>query len=244
MSAIDRVSQTRRPQGKPRGYQRWRHLLFVHWRVPLAELRRVVPQSLEIDTFEGDAFVGLVPFEMQAVRPAWAPEALAFNFLETNLRTYVHAAGRDPGVFFFSLEAASRIAVTAARVGWSLPYHFANMTMRVQGSAVEYQTTRASVPSARLNTRYRIGEELPVSKPESLEFFLFERYLLHTERGGRVWTGQVHHSPYPVRLAQLDAFEEGLVRAADLPEPAGLPELSHYSPGVDVEIFDLAPRRT
>ncbi|MEZ4369358.1 MAG: DUF2071 domain-containing protein [Polyangiaceae bacterium] len=241
---IDRISQTHRPSGKPRGYQRWRHLLFVHWRVPVAELRRLVPESLEIDTFEGDAFVGLVPFEMQGVRPAWSPEVFAFNFLETNLRTYVHVAGRDPGVYFFSLEAASRIAVTAARVGWGLPYHYANMAMDVRDAEVDYETTRTSDPAARLKTHYRITEELGASKPETLEFFLFERYLLHTERGGRVWTGQVHHTPYPVHLAELSSFEEGLIQAAGLPEPGRAPELCHYSPGVDVEIFDLAPRRT
>lgn len=241
---MDRISQTRRPAGKPRGYQRWRHLLFVHWRVPVSELRRVVPESLEIDTFEGDAFVGLVPFEMQGVRPAWAPEAFAFNFLETNMRTYVHVAGRDPGVYFFSLEAASRIAVTAARVGWSLPYHYANMAMDVRGSEVDYETTRTSDPAARLKTHYRITQELGASQPDTLEFFLFERYLLHTERGGQVWTGQVHHTPYPVHLAELESFEEGLVQAAGLSEPGCAPELSHYSPGVDVEIFDLAPRRS
>ncbi len=240
---IDRISQTRRPKGNPRGYQRWRHLLFVHWRIPVAELRRAVPTSLEIDTFEGDAFIGLVPFEMQGVRPAWAPEAFAFNFLETNLRTYVHVGGTDPGVFFFSLEAASRIAVTAARVGWSLPYHYANMAMDVRGSAIDYETTRASDPAARLEAHYRVGRELGASQPGTLEFFLFERYLLHTERGGKVWTGQVHHTPYPVQLAELERFEEGLVSAAGLSDPGRPPELSHYSLGVDVDIFDLAPRR-
>lgn len=240
-SQIDRVSATRRPKGKARGFQRWDHLLFVHWRVPVAALRAVVPESLEIDCFEGDAFIGIVPFEMRGVRPAWAPAALAFNFLETNLRTYVHVAGRDPGVYFFSLEAASRIAVATARVGWSLPYHFARMSMAVDGPKVAYETERTADPAASLKVKYTVGAALPEADPSSLEFFLFERYLLHTERSGQLLTGQVHHSPYPVHLAETHECDDGLVKAAGL-SIAGPPELSHYSPGVSVEVFDLGPR--
>src|SRR5687768_15954742 len=100
MESIDRIWPTRRPEGAPRGYQRWRDLLFLHWIVPEPALRAVVPPALEIDTHDGNAYVGVVPFAMLGVRPAWLPERLGFDFLETNVRTYVHVGGRDPGVYF------------------------------------------------------------------------------------------------------------------------------------------------
>lgn len=242
MASIDRIGPTLRPAGAARGHQRWRHLLFLHWPIPTEQLRPVVPASLDLDTFDGVAYVGLVPFVMEGVRPAWAPEALAFDFLETNLRTYVHVGGTDPGVYFFSLEAASRIAVMAARVGWSLPYHYAEMSIQLDGDRVRYSSTRAGEPSARVEVDYRIGELLGASKPATLEHFLFERYLLHTERAGRLRTGQVHHTPYPVQRVELASCEEGLRAAAGLPAEPVAPALAHYAAGVDVEIFDLAAR--
>jgi uncharacterized protein len=242
-SSIDRIGPTLRPSGTPRGYQRWRHLLFVHWPVPTELLRKVIPPALDVDTFDGQAYVGLIPFAMEGVRPAWIPEALAFDFLETNLRTYVHVRGEDPGIYFFSLEAASRVAVTAARIGWSLPYHFARMQMSTRGDEISYATTRSSNPAASLTVDYRIEAFLGASAPGTLEHFLFERYLLHTERRGRILTGQVHHQPYPVRRATVHRIEEGLRAASGLPPAPTEPTLTHYAEGVDVEIFDLAPRR-
>jgi uncharacterized protein YqjF (DUF2071 family) len=101
MEPIDRITPTQRPSRKTQGYQRWRDLLFLHWTVPEQVLRSLVPPALEIDTYGGDAYVGLVPFAMLGVRPVWLPERMGFDFLETNVRTYVHTGGRDPGVYFF-----------------------------------------------------------------------------------------------------------------------------------------------
>ncbi len=238
---MDRVSPTRRPAGRARGYQRWRNLAFFHWVVPSSLVRALVPRELEIDEFEGKTYVGLVPFLMQGVRPAWVPEAMAFEFLETNVRCYVHVDGGDPGVYFFSLDAASRIAVATARTVWGLPYHYSDMTLRQDGPGIHYTVRRRSEPNARLDVTWRSGELLGASEPGTLEHFLFERYLLHTVHRGRVYSGQVHHPPYPVQLAEVDAFEDGLLPAAGI-ELGGPPELCHYAAGVDVEIFDLAPR--
>ena len=115
---IDRITPTLRPSGLVVGHQRWRDLLFLHWPIPVAILRPLIPRQLEIDTYDGVAYIGLVPFWMTGVRPNWAPAQSAFSFLETNVRTYVYSEGcngRDPGVYFFSLEAASAIAVAVAR---------------------------------------------------------------------------------------------------------------------------------
>jgi uncharacterized protein len=236
---IDRIAPTRRPTGRPAGYQQWRSLLFLHWAMPVEQLRRRVPASLELDLYDGVAYVGIVPFAMQAVRPSWWPAALASNFLETNVRTYVVRNGR-PGVFFFSLEANSRLAVLAARTGWGLPYYHARMEMTRTGDEIEYQTRRTSSGGAAHQVRYRLGEDLRPSHPDALEYFLVERYLLFVERGGSLLCGQVHHSPYPVQRAEVLAVQDDLIVAAGLPRVAEPPALAHYSLGVDVEVFGLS----
>ncbi len=224
---------------RPAGYQRWRDLLFLHWPIPADALRRAVPAAHEIDLHEGTAYVGLVAFAMEGVRPAWLPEALSFRFLETNARTYVRGAGgSDPGVYFFSLDAASRLAVWAARIGWGLPYHFARMRLDRRGAEIAYETRRAR-GGAALAVRYEPGEALGPSRPGTLEHFLVERYLLHVERRGRLSVGEVRHPPYPLRAARVLECRESLIAAAGLPAPAGPPPLAHYSPGVDVEVGDL-----
>jgi uncharacterized protein YqjF (DUF2071 family) len=234
---MDRIQPTRRPDQPVQGYQSWRSLAFLHWPVPVEALRPLVPRPLSIDTHDGVAWLGIVPFVMQAVRPwTWWPKALAFNFLECNLRTYVHLNGAGPGVWFFSLEAASRLAVWAARAGWSLPYHFADMHMATTDDLTSYRTRRRS--GVELQASWRITAERGISRPGTLEFFLFERYLLYSARRGRLKIGQVHHAPYPVWDAELQHCEQTLTTAAGLPPLVGAP-LCHASPGVDVEIFAL-----
>src|SRR5262245_28331870 len=112
--SLDRIGPTRRPPRPVVGRQRWRQLLFAHWPVDPAALRKVVPEALDLDLFQGQAYVGIVPLRMRAVRGARTPAALGLNFLETNLRTYIRLGERDPGVYFFSLDASSRIAVEVA----------------------------------------------------------------------------------------------------------------------------------
>ncbi|MCA9069993.1 MAG: DUF2071 domain-containing protein, partial [Planctomycetaceae bacterium] len=199
-SKLDRIGPTKRPEGRCRGYQKWRSLLFLHWAIPVERLRPLVPAALELDLYEGTAYIGVVPFAMQGVRPRWCPERFAFNFLETNVRTYVSHQGR-PGVYFFSLDAASRIAVWAARQFWSLPYFYASMILEHRGDEVIYETCR---PSGVLHkVRYRLGEFLGPSQPDSLEFFFLERYLLFTEHRNKLYEGQVYHTPYPAQAAEV-----------------------------------------
>ncbi len=218
------------------GKQSWRNLLFLHWPVPVDELRPLVPQELTLDPFDGQVWVGLVPFRMHAVHPSWLPEKLALDFLECNLRTYVVYKDR-PGVYFFSLDASSRLAVWAARLGWSLPYFYAQMRESTADQKIRYQVKRTN--RARLDLTYRVGDELPASKPGSPEFFFLERYLLFSKRRGQMRCGQVHHMPYPANSAEVLAIDDGLISAAGLSQPAGPPTYAHWSPGVDVEVFEL-----
>jgi len=238
---IDRIAPTLRPFSSVVGHQRWRDLLFLHWPVPVELLRPLIPEPLSIDTYEGVAYVGLVPFWMVDVRPHWAPERSAFRFLETNVRTYTHLDGRDPSVYFFSLEAASRIAVAVARLQFGLPYFWANMGIRRDGARIEYRSRRLLGGHPRTRVRFEPGEHLGASAPGSLEHFLIERYYLHVMRRGRLWRGQVHHGAYPVQRARLLGLHDELIGAAGLPQPTTPPPLVHYVKGVDVEIFGLQP---
>ena len=234
---IDRIAPTHRPPGYPAGYQDWRSLLFMHWPVAVEVLRPLVPMHLDIDLYDGVAYLGLTPFAVRAARPIGVPKALGLSFLETNVRTYVHVGGREPGVYFFSLDAASLIGVVGARLSLGLPYFPARMHARRRGGVVEYAARRLTDGGPCLAVRYEVGEPLGASRPGTLEHFLLERYLLHLERWGKLWSVQVHHAPYAVERAHVVELRDELSAADGLPEPPGLPPLVHYSPGVDVEIF-------
>jgi len=203
----------------------------------------MVPPRLEVDTFEGRAYVGLVPFEMHDVRPSRFLPAVptARRFEETNLRTYVHSGGRDPGVWFFSLDASSALAVLGARAFFHLPYWHARMHTERAGDRVVYRSERhweGGSPAA-LDVAYDVGEELAPTAEGTFEHFLAERYFLYALTGsGVLLRGQVHHTPYPLRRARIVELEESIVRAAGISRPEERAS-ALWSPGVDVEVFGL-----
>lgn len=217
------------------GRQRWRDLLFLHWPVPPDEVRPAVPGELPLDLWDGRAWVGVVAFEVLGARPPLVPRALGLDFLETNARTYVRLPDDEPAVCFFSLDAASRLAVLAARLRYGLPYHHAGMERRAEGEEVRYRVARRGPSAAGLDVRYAIGEERGTAEPGSLESFLIERYALHVVRGGRIRTVRVEHEPYPLREVRARVVDETLLSAAGVRRPARDP-LVHFSDGVDVVI--------
>ena len=237
--SLDRLSPTQRPDERAIGYQRWRSLLFLHWAIPEEELRPLIPASLSLDLYENTAYVSIVLFGMEGVRARWWPELLSFRFLEANVRTYVHYQGK-PGIYFMSMDANHRSAVWAARCGWSLPYHYAKMKMQKQDEQTNYQITRAR-SGIKHSCQYRVGESAGPSKPNTLEHFLLERYYLFVEHRNQLCRAQVHHQPYPAYAAETLECQDQLLSAVGLKETKGSPQLTHYSPGVDVEIFSLRP---
>ena len=237
---IDRVSATVRPDGKPAGYQLWRDLLFLHWEVPASLLQSLIPKPLVVDEFEGKAFIGLVPFVMKNVRPRWWKLGYGFNFLETNMRTYVVHQGM-PGVYFFSLDANSVIAVLAANLGWSLPYYVARQSIRQNSDRIAYSNARIGSHAA-VQVEYSIGEHLGPSKIHSLEHFLLERYLLFVERHGVMHSGQVSHTPYPAQQATVLSLKQTMLEAVGLSKTDRPPDYAHYAAGVDVEVFPMIAR--
>lgn len=241
-SSIDRLAPTRRPSAPVVMYQSWRSLLFLHWEVDPDALRRLIPPHLELDLFEGRALVGLVPFTMRAVRPAWLPALPWLSYFhETNVRTYVHNQGRDPGVWFFSLEAANPIAVHLARRFFHLPYHWATMSLQRDATNAIHYTSRRRVretPPPTTDIRARPTGTPRPAEPGTLDHFLLERYLLYAFDGSSLYQGQVYHHPYPAQSAEVLGIEENLLAAAGITR-GGEHLLAHYSEGVDVEIFPL-----
>lgn len=246
-SSLDRLAPRIRPAGSLAGYQTWSDLLFVHWRVPAVELRPLLPAGVEIDERDGSAWVGLVLFHMSGVRPWWFPAVPGVSeFHETNVRTYVTYRG-EPGVWFFSLEAAHSLAVRVARWRWRLRYFRAEMSITRHGSQMEYRSRRLWPPPVPAHTDVvaEIGDWLPnagpqgEARPDTLEFFLAERYLLFTELApGRIARGQVHHRPYPLRTAKLQRCDQSLLASAGM-HVTSPPAHVLFSPGVTVDIFPL-----
>lgn len=230
--------------------QRWVHLLFLHWSVPAEDLQALLPPGLELDTFENRAYVGLVPFAMRGVRPWWSPAVPGLSsFPEVNVRTYVHRRGCDPGVWFFSLDAANPLAVRLARWRFHLPYFHARMRLteerhsdRTQPPEIVYRSDRVGrgprPASCRLH--YQPRGQASSAKPGSLAHFLIERYILYATAGSQLYRGRVHHEPYPVQNAELFSLEENLLGAAGITPPFGSP-LVHYAREVRVEVFPLEP---
>ncbi len=236
---LDRIAPSRRPSAPVAGTQRWRDLFFLHYAVDPALVRPLVPSALELDTWDGELWIGVVPFVMRDIKSAWMPRVLALDFLETNLRTYVHYRG-EPGVYFFSLEASSWLAVRVARAVWKLPYFHAEMSVTRDESTFRYASARREAPAASLDAELVRGEALSPSAPGTLEHFLLERYHLFSTKGSQLMKGTVHHVPYPAHAAHARRFTQTLTDAAGLRDVGAL-RATHFSPGVDVEVFGPWP---
>jgi len=225
-------------------FMRWLHLAFIHWPVEPAAVRPLIPSGLELDTFDGRAWVGLVPFTMRDVSHVTPLGRIAVptatHFHECNVRTYVRDPDGVASVWFFSLDAASRLAVWGARAAWNLPYYHARMRLDRRGDTVEYATVRSADPGAAMTAVWEAGPPLPPSTPGSLVHFLTERYALSSvSRRGTVSRGRIAHPHWPLRSARLLSLNDGLVRAAGI-TVAGEP-LVHHADGVAVDAF--APER-
>jgi hypothetical protein len=247
---IDRLSAARRPNRWAVMRQKWRDLLFVHWAVSPQEIRPLVPPQLDLDLFEGAAYIGLVPFTMTGVRPVGLPPVWGLSsFHETNLRTYVRMGDRDPGVWFFNLEAANSIAVRVARALFHLPYHRARMFLERERRGNQETTSPATIVYAGvrqwpgpLPVSYTIRAtpcgQSRLATPGTLEHFLIERYILYAAGNNRLFQGRVYHTPYSVQSAILHSLDENLLSTWYLERPDS-PPLTHFSKGVDVEVFPI-----
>lgn len=222
-------------------YQKWHKLLFLHWEVDAAMIQRTLPPGLTVDTYEGKAFIGFVPFFMRGIRPRFVPPVPGIsNFLEANVRTYVYSADGTPGVWFYSLDANQWLAVKVARQFFRLPYMHAKMSAEETDGFVDYQFRRQH-SALDVRFRYRGVGETVSAEPGSLNFFLAERYILFAYKGGQLYSGQVHHTPYQLSSAELTHHDTHLFTLDGFPAPNRPPDSALYSPGVDVDVYSLKP---
>ncbi len=227
-----------RPWNPPRVpwvmYQSWRDLLFMHWPVPKTTLRARVPAELEIDEFDGSAWLGLTPFEVRDLHLRGVPPLPGLShFPEMNLRTYVTHRGR-PGIYFFTLDTTSRLAVLAARALYRLPYRRAEMRILHFADRTRYVARR---DGSEFDAVYRPEGAEFAARPDSLEYFLVERYALYsTLPGGRLLRGEIQHRPWRLRSALADVEHDTVARAHGIVVPP-VPPLLHHAARQDTLIW-------
>jgi uncharacterized protein YqjF (DUF2071 family) len=217
--------------------QRWERLTFLHWPFEPAVVQALLPQSLQVDTFGGTAWVGLVPFFMRVSTGGGGRAPWVSDFCETNVRTYVRDGDGRAGIWFFSLDAARLGAVAVARATYHLPYYWSSMQVAERGGQIAY-TCRRLLPGPRGATsraRISIGDRLSTGELDERDHFLTARWVLFSVLGTRHRLARAWHEPWPLHRARVLACDDHLVAAAGLPQPPGEP-LVHYSPGVDVRI--------
>lgn len=226
--------------------QRWSRLLFAHWPIAAADIQAKLPAGLRVDTFDGWAWLGVVPFVMDRVRFRTAgqrsisvPTATAFP--ELNLRTYVLGPDGRAGVYFFSLDAGSLLAVAGARIGFGLPYFWARMSEHVAGDTVHYASHRI-FGGKHADATFE-GSFRPLRKPapdDSLQRFLTARYALYVRRFGAVHIGEIHHRPWRLEQAEAEFRINTLPASFGFALPDHAP-LLHYSEQIAMEAW--LPRR-
>ena len=227
--------------------QRWNNLLFAHWPVPAARLANLLPEGLVPDTFDGSAWIGVVPFSMDRIRMRRLPPVLGANkFPELNLRTYVRETHTNQvGVYFFSLDASNLAAVTVARSFFQLPYFWAQMRVQAadDGNEFRYRSSRLLGPKpANFRARYRSLQKsraIEISSPGTIEHFLTERYRLYTtDRRGQLFKGDIHHVPWPLEAAEAE-FEVNELPHAHGIELPDTPPLLLYARELVVYVWSL-----
>jgi uncharacterized protein YqjF (DUF2071 family) len=219
--------------------QSWCDLTFVHWRYPPEAIRAHVPAPLELDLFDGSAWVGLTPFEVRGLRPP-ALRALPWisHFPETNCRTYVRGPDGHRGVWFFSLDADRAAAVAGARLAYGLPYAWADMRVERTGHTLVYESSRYW-PDHVARTHIVVEPGKPI-EAGAMEVFLTARFRLYSYVFGRLTYTSVEHAPWPLETARPVRLEQTLTDCAGLPRPEGMPAV-HFSRGVDMRIAPPQP---
>jgi uncharacterized protein YqjF (DUF2071 family) len=221
-------------------HQKWGKLLFMHWRIDENLLRPLIPDELTIDTFDGSAWIAVVPFTMWDIRafPPYVPPVPGLSAMhELNVRTYI-TYNDVPGVWFFSLDCDSASAVLGARISYYLNYLHADITLEQRQNTIDYKLARLDDPPASFRASWSIGDPLPTSTPGSIEFFLTERYRLYTQHNEKLYRARIYHQPWPLRTATLHSMSSSMIESMRIPTPEGQP-LLHYAEEISVDIWAL-----
>jgi uncharacterized protein YqjF (DUF2071 family) len=237
-SLSERIAMRRRPEGWPLMYQTWDKVLFLHWQIDVRALRPLIPEPLEIDMYDGRAYIAITPLTLWNVRPAFVPPLpWVSDFHELNVRTYVHYEG-VPGVWFFSLDANRLLPVWGARTFFFLPYFEAHIDLRSEDGRTSFRQTRTSDEHARFEVEWTAEGEVFHAQPGSLEFFLIERYCLYTSHENEIYRCRINHEEWPLRRAGLHKWSGDILEADGIPTPTGEP-LVHLGGPVHVDVWPL-----
>jgi uncharacterized protein YqjF (DUF2071 family) len=209
------------------GWQQWRDLLFLHWRVSPASVQASLPPGLAVDTFDGEAWLGIVPFAMRRVRPRFLPPVPWLSwFLELNVRTYVRDAQGVPGVWFYSLDCDQPVAVEIARRFFHLPYMHARMQAARTANSMDYVCQRRGAAGTPWRYTWETVSDGQPAAGQTLEHFLVERYVLYcADARQRLYRGRVSHTPYRIHVPTVLSYDAGPARLAGFSlhgEPASL----------------------
>jgi uncharacterized protein len=230
------VSSEQPPRRVPRPVmiQSWQSLTFLHWACDPAEVRRLLPAQVALDTFDGAAWIGLTPFLLTGLRPPFVPALPWIScFPEMNVRTYVRGPDGDRGIWFFTLEADRLLAVAGARISYGLPYRWAQMSVRRNGTRVDYESRRHwPFGSAHSSISVEVGGFI---KSSEFTRFLTARYRLYTQMLGRTIAAQIEHEPWPLHEAKVLRLEQNVLEACKLPRVDAHPHVLH-SHALDVRI--------
>jgi uncharacterized protein len=235
----DRMTIRERPVGPALMHQTWDKLLFMHWQVPVETLRPLIPPCLDIDMHHGGAWIGVTPFTIRDSRPSFVPPLpWLSSFHEVNVRTYVHLDG-VPGVWFFSLDATSKVAVMAARTFFHLPYHSADITVEEEGKRIHYHSARRDHEfPGELNATWSPGPETRTAEPGSLEFFWVERYCLYSAFEDTLYRARIFHQPWRIHDVPLANYGTSLLDPLGVPIEIDKAKLLAAAP-VEVEIWPI-----
>jgi uncharacterized protein YqjF (DUF2071 family) len=222
--------------------QSWHDLLFAHWRVDREAIAPLLPSELTLDTYEGDAWVGVVPFRMSGIRLRGLPPIPGTSaFPELNVRTYV-THGNRPGVWFFSLDATNPLAVAVARTWFHLPYYRARMRCDAKGEGIDYESRRThrGAPAGEFRARYGPTGPAYSSVRGTLEHWLTERYCLYAQASRGLVRGEIHHLPWPLQPAWAEIEANSMAAAAGITLPNAAP-LLHFARRIDVPCWAPVP---
>ncbi len=208
---------------------------MLHWRYPAEEVQALLPEGLTVETFDGSAWVGLVPFRMRVDVPFLPAMPRILHFPETNVRTYVHGRSGEPGVYFFSLEASALVSVLTARTTYQVPYYWAAMSIEHEGDRLRYESSRywPKPRGARSLVEVEVGRPFADDEAGPLDRFLTARWALYGDLGPWITYATMFHEPWPLHHAEVIEWHDELVAASGLRQPTEAP-LVHYSPGVSV----------
>lgn len=227
-------------------HQIWNDLLFAHWPISIETLRPLLPAHIPIDTFDGTAWIGIVPFHMSDIAPRGLPPLPYFSaFPEINVRTYVTIQGK-PGVYFFSLDAHNRFAVEAARFAFHLPYFYAHIQVQHRpDNTIFYHSLRKDkrARQGEFTGEYSPSSAIRLANPETLEYWLTERYCLYcTDRRGNVYRGDINHDSWPLQSAEASINVNTLPNSFGIRLPDTSP-LLHFAKKLKVKIWALEKLR-